>query len=64
MSRSTAELLDVRGAARLLGISERSVYRLSSCGRLPQYRVGKQLRFDELELRAVLKDRRPARVAS
>lgn len=64
MAETAGTLLDVRGAATLLGISERSVYRLSATGQLPQYRVGRQLRFDEYELRAVLKDRRRPLVAS
>ncbi|MBO1767052.1 helix-turn-helix domain-containing protein [Allobranchiibius sp. GilTou38] len=50
-------LLDTQSAADLLGISVRSIYRLSASGQLPQYRVGRQLRYDEAELRAVLKSR-------
>ncbi|MFC6707545.1 helix-turn-helix domain-containing protein [Flexivirga alba] len=44
-------LLNAKDAARALGISERTVYRLSAAGDIPQYRVGMQLRFDEDELR-------------
>lgn len=64
MAETADTLLDVRGAAALLGISERGVYRLSATGQLPQYRVGRQLRFDQFELRAALKDRNQPRVAS
>jgi excisionase family DNA binding protein len=49
------QLLDVPAAARFLGISERGVYRLVSSRRLPAYRVGCQLRFDEQELRDALR---------
>ncbi|KGH48253.1 hypothetical protein IN07_03360 [Modestobacter caceresii] len=56
-----SQLLDVPGAARFLGISERSLYRLVAADELPTYRVGRQLRFDEAELRDVLRsDRRSA----
>lgn len=57
-------LLDVKGAARILGISERSVYRLSAAGDIPQYRVGRQLRFDENELRIALRRNRTKARAS
>lgn len=52
---STPHLLDVPAAARFLGISERGLRRLVSADELPVYRVGRQLRFDEQELRAVLR---------
>jgi excisionase family DNA binding protein len=50
-----SDLLDVEAAAQFLGISVRSVYRLAAAGELPQYRVGRQLRFDASEMRAVLR---------
>lgn len=55
-----APLLAVPEAAAFLRISERSLYRLASCGDLPAYRVGRQLRFDEAELRRVMREGQPA----
>lgn len=57
--QAVEDLLDVPGAARYLGVSIRSIYRLVSEGSLPSYRVGRQLRFDRDELRAVLRRRTP-----
>lgn len=55
-----SQLLAVPEAATFLDISVRSVYRLASTGQLPVYRVGRQLRFDEDELRRVLRERQAA----
>lgn len=51
-------LLDVPAAAHFLGISERGLRRLVAASRLPAYRVGSQLRFDEQELRDALRTTR------
>ena len=61
MAEPTPSLLDVQEATRFLGISERGLRRLVAAGAIPTYRVGRQLRFDEAELREVLRsDRRSA----
>ncbi len=52
---AVGRLDDVATAARFLGISERQVRRLVAAGRLPAYRVGNLLRFDEQELRDALR---------
>jgi len=39
------ELLDVAGAAEVLGASEGTVYRLARAGKIPSARIGKELRF-------------------
>jgi excisionase family DNA binding protein len=61
VAEPTPSLLDVQDATRFLGISERGLRRLVAAGAIPTYRVGRQLRFDESELREVLRsDRRSA----
>ncbi len=46
--------------ARLLNISERSVYRLAANGEIPSYKVGGRLRFDLAEVAAAVRaTRRP-----
>lgn len=60
MSEPRLLLLGVPEAAEFLDVSKRSVYRLTASGQLPAYRVGRQLRFDEDELRRVLRERRAA----
>ncbi len=55
MAEATSSLLDVQEARRFLGISERGLRRLVAAGAIPTYRVGRQLRFDEAELREVLR---------
>jgi excisionase family DNA binding protein len=47
-----SELEDV---ARLLKISERSVYRMAANGEIPSYRVGGRLRFDLAEVAAAVR---------
>ncbi len=42
--------LGVREAARLLGVSEKTVYRWIKDGRLPAYRINEQHRFNRAEL--------------
>lgn len=48
---------DVSQAAELLKVSRRTVYRLAASGKLPCYRVGRQLRFREAELLDFLRTR-------
>ena len=42
--------LGVREAARLLGVSEKTIYRWIKEGRLPAYRINEQHRFNRAEL--------------
>jgi PTS system nitrogen regulatory IIA component len=42
--------LGVREAARLLGVSEKTIYRWIKDGRLPAYRINEQHRFNRAEL--------------
>lgn len=51
MADEERPLLDVPAAAQFAKVSERTVYRMVAAGQLPVYRVGRQLRFDEAELR-------------
>lgn len=46
----SAVKLGVDEAARMLGVSSKTIYRWVSSGRLPGYRVQKQYRFDRAEL--------------
>jgi excisionase family DNA binding protein len=55
VAESTPSLRDVQWAVRFLDISERGLRRLVAAGAIPTYRVGRQLRFDEAELREVLR---------
>jgi excisionase family DNA binding protein len=40
-----AEILDVEGAATLLGVSTRTIYQLARKGDIPATRVGREWRF-------------------
>ena len=40
-----ADILDVQGAAALLGVSPRTIYKLVADGELPGAKVGKEWRF-------------------
>jgi excisionase family DNA binding protein len=52
---------EIDDVARLLEISERSVYRLVASGDIPSYRIGGKLRFDLAEVAAAVRaTRRPA----
>jgi excisionase family DNA binding protein len=51
-SEHTAELLDVRRTAQLLGCATRTVYRLSDSGKMPRpVRLGSLVRWRADELR-------------
>ena len=39
------EILDVEGAARVLGVSTRTIYALARKGEIPAMRVGREWRF-------------------
>jgi excisionase family DNA binding protein len=39
------EILDVAGAARVLGVSTRTVYNLARKGEIPAMRIGREWRF-------------------
>lgn len=53
--RTTAELLDVQGVARLLHCSVRHVYRLADAGKMPRpVKLGALVRWRRAELHAWL----------
>ena len=45
-------LIDIREAARLLSLSERTVHTLKSTGEIPSVKIGKSLRFRVTDLLA------------
>ena len=49
------EILDVEGAARVLGVSTRTVYSLARKGEIPAMRIGREWRFALKNLRGCLK---------
>ena len=52
-------LLSVREAARLLNVTESTVYRLTKVGSLPHLRVGRSIRFSEEILDEYIKNPAP-----
>ncbi len=44
------EILDVAGAAELLGVSPATVYKLARAGKLPATKVGREWRFARARL--------------
>ncbi len=49
-------LMRATTVAKRYGVSERTVYRLAAAGKIPSYRVGRQLRFDLAEVGAALRE--------
>jgi hypothetical protein len=47
---SAADLIDVHEAARITGLCEQSIYRLSKLGRLRTFRTANRLRFDRADV--------------
>jgi len=45
-------LLTARQTARMLAISERSLYSLTKAGNLPAVRIGRSVRYDPDDIRA------------
>jgi excisionase family DNA binding protein len=45
MAAMDEEILDVEGAARVLGVSTRTVYNLARKGEIPAMRIGREWRF-------------------
>lgn len=45
-------LLTARQTARMLAISERSLYSLTKAGDLPAVRIGRSVRYDPADIRA------------
>jgi excisionase family DNA binding protein len=52
---TTKALVSLAEAARALGVSERTVRRLVTAGRVPAYKVGGQWRVDVDEVKACLR---------
>jgi excisionase family DNA binding protein len=52
------DLLDAKAAARRLGLSLPTIYRLARSGTLPTVRIGDVLRFDPRELERVVRSSR------
>lgn len=63
MNSSVPQFLDLRTAARLLCISERSLWGLATEGKIPAFRVGKLWRFSADELSAWAADASKANVS-
>jgi excisionase family DNA binding protein len=53
-STSLTAMISLADAARLLGISEKTVRRLVRGGALRSHRIGRQIRFSEDNLRSYL----------
>jgi excisionase family DNA binding protein len=53
-------IIDYRGAARLTGLSPRTIRHLARQRRIPHLRIGRMIRFDATELQAWLADRHVA----
>lgn len=60
-TQATDPLLDVKQAARFLGISEWHVRALARAGYLPVYKLGAHLLFHPAELRRWVESGRPER---
>lgn len=48
-------LLTARQTAKMLAISERSLYSLTKSGDLPAVRIGRSVRYDPADIRAWIK---------
>ena len=48
-------LVDASQAAKLLGVCTQTIYKKFEEGKLPAYRLGKALRFDVDELKALMR---------
>lgn len=46
----SADIVDVEGAATLLGVSMRTIYKLAAAGSLPGTKIGKEWRFARKKL--------------
>ena len=53
-------LLTARQTARMLAISERSLYSLTKVGDLPAVRIGRSVRYDTADIRAWIESAKKA----
>jgi excisionase family DNA binding protein len=58
MARDEAEWLSTREAARQLGVTVRTLYRLVDAGELAAYRIGRVFRIKQTDLEAFLDNAR------
>lgn len=57
---SRKEALNVEQVAKLLGVSEKKIYRLTAAGVLPSFRVGNAIRFDGQDMADWLRRKKPS----
>lgn len=59
-----ALLISPRQAAKLLSISERSLFTLTKSGVLPTVRIGRSVRYDPCDLRRWIESAKNVKIAS
>lgn len=52
----TQPLVETPAVAERYGVSKRTIQRLAAAGKIPSYRVGRQLRFDLAEVGQALRE--------
>jgi excisionase family DNA binding protein len=57
MNEQLEELIDVKEAARIFGVSSDTIYKLARTGVIPCVRVGDLLRFDRFSLAQWIRNR-------
>jgi excisionase family DNA binding protein len=57
-------LLTVRQAAKVLTLSERTLFTLTKSGAIPAVRFGRAVRYDPADLRAWIESAKNAKIAS
>ncbi len=53
-----SKLLDIQGVRDMLGLSERTVFRLMKSGDLKGFKVGREWRFEESDIEAYIQRQR------